>query len=131
MKERWQKLADDVCDVQVDSEKLREMRSRVDDSSVESAELEIKRGIASALGRAEAKVLRAFNDLNKLGRELDTFQDEVCDDPGRISVGIDAYNQQPKQAHQTIWKLGIHREAVGLGRNFEILRQLYPLPPPR
>ena len=40
-----------------------------------------------------------------------------------LDAQVEAFNLQRKQARQTIWELAIHREAVGMGRNFEILRQ--------
>ncbi len=130
---RWKRLAGEVADVRIDAERIGRLRARIDSSGgVDAVEEELKRECASALGRAEDKVLAALKELEALGRAVDDAETMPRDDmwEARVDERVEAFNLQRKAADRLLWELRIHREAIGVRRH-DILARVYPLPPPR
>lgn len=107
-----------------ESEYLDRLSARVDAEEEEHRlEAEIRAEVASALGRAGAKVDLAFLEMQVARRDVDaaTTEAERWD-------AVERFNAMRAAAEQARLELRIHREAVGFRRN-EDLSRMYPLPP--
>ena len=104
---------------------LDRLAQRVDAEEEETRlELEVRREVASALGRTGAKVDLAFLKLEVAGRELAALP------PGpEREAAVARFNALRREADAARLDLRIHREAVGFRRNDHLAR-MYPLPPP-
>jgi hypothetical protein len=130
---RWKKLAGEVADVRIDTERIGRLRARIDSGGgVDAVEEELKKECASALGRAEDKVIAALRLLDELGKAVDEAEALPRDDrwAARVDGRVEAFNRQRRDADRYLWELRIQREAIGVRRH-EILARAYPLPPPR
>ena len=122
----WQKLVRELRDEGFQSPYLDRLRARLDVyEAQEELEREIVQEMASALGRAEEKVLVALLRLELAGREIDR---SPAVDARRAAV--ERFNELRGEALRARHELLIHREAVGIRRN-QILESLYPVPPRR
>ncbi len=130
----WKRLVDQLTDEGYESPYLDRLRQRLDVyQAQEDLEKEILQEMASALGRAEEKVLVALLELEVIGRELDRLEAQQGRDSAwaeRVNQRVDAFNRQRKRVLHYLWELVIHREAIGLTRH-RILEECYPVPPPR
>ena len=130
----WKKLIRDLNDSGRQSVYLDRLRDRLHVSqSQDELKKEILQEIASALGRAEDKVILALLRLELLGeevRELEEREERGEAPAGELDARIDAYNAQRRTALRCLWELTTHREALGFRRN-EVLREFYPVPPPK
>lgn len=107
-----------------ESEYLDRLSARVDAEEEEHRlEVEIRAEVASALGRAGAKVDLAFLRMEVARREVDGASSD--DERARA---IERYHARRAEAEEARLELRIHREAVGFRRNDD-LNRMYPLPP--
>lgn len=103
---------------------LDRLAERVDAEEEElRLEVEIRREVASALGRTGAKVDRAFLELDRARVAMET----AASGPER-DAALAWYRTARAEAEAARLDLRIHREAVGIRRNDDLSR-LYPLPP--
>ena len=122
----WERLVRELRDEGFQSPYLDRLRGRLDVyEAQEELEREIVQEMASALGRAEEKVLVALLRLELAGREVDRAP---SGDLQRAAV--ERFNELRGEALRARHELLIHREAVGIRRN-QILESLYPVPPRR
>jgi hypothetical protein len=92
---------------------------------------EMLREMASALGRAEAKVSAAINELELQGKAIDALVEAGrAEDAAEIRRRVGAFNQQRAVAEKALWELRVHREALGFRLNNDLPQQ-YPIPPKR
>ncbi len=84
-------------------------------------EQEFMSEMASALGRAEAKILSAFDDLKVAQDELEQASGEA-----RASA-VERYDQAYASAERALWEMIVHREAIGLRDSSEV-RDTWPIP---
>lgn len=121
VKEEARRLAQTLRDLGAHSPHLERLRAHLDlEGQVEEVEVEIRREMAAALGRAGAKVDLALLRLDVAHRQLDA----APDDEGRL----EAYRSARQLAVDARLELRIHREAVGLRYNATLARD-YPIPP--
>ncbi len=127
-----EKLIRDLADTGLASPYLERLRAALDvNQAHDELEKEIRREIASALGRAEEKLIRALAELDLMGKDLAALtahegdEEEACQQ--RVNACVRAYNRQRDVAQRCFWELVVHREALGIRRN-EILKQFYPIP---
>jgi len=107
-----------------ESRYLDRLSARVDaEEEVHRLEAEIRAEVASALGRAGAKVDHAFLEMEVARRDV-----EAAAPPEERAEAIARYNARRDAAEAARLDLRIHREAVGFRRN-EDLNRMYPLPP--
>jgi predicted methyltransferase MtxX (methanogen marker protein 4) len=89
--------------------------------------------MASALRRAEEKVLVALLKLDVLGKELDALdakpRRDAADEQLRQKK-LQRFAAVREEAKTAVWELKVHREALGFRRNEELAR-LYPIPSAR
>lgn len=130
----WKQLVEELSRAGYESPYLDRLRRKLDlDQAQWDLEVEVRREMASALGRAEAKVNVALLRLERIGRELDVLAAERDDTPAwreRVDARVEDFNRERRDAQRCLWELVIHREALGIRRN-EILREFYPIPPKR
>ena len=131
----WKRLVEQLTDEGYESPYLDRLRQRLDVYQAQhELEKEILREMASALGRAEEKVLVALLELEVIGREIDRMAAEGGEDPAawaaRVNERVAAFNRQRERVQRYLWELVIHREAIGLTRH-GILEECYPVPPKR
>ena len=75
-----------------------------------------------AFSRANEKVERAMQELDRLARALDHAPfDQAL---------VAAFNAQREAVRVALWELRVHREAIGL-RDHRSLDQAWSVPPPR
>jgi hypothetical protein len=91
----------------------------------ESLAAELVREMASALGKAEAKVLAALLELDVLGRRIDR---RAARGEG-TAADVARFNEKRKAAQKALWEYRVHREALGFRR--EDLSKDFPIPPAR
>lgn len=122
----WQKLVRELRDEGYQSPYLDRLRQRLDVyQAEEQLEKEIVREMATALGRAEEKLLVALLEVERAGRALDGAREESV----RRSLTA-RFNELRLRALAARHELLIHREAIGIRQN-RILEALYPVPPKR
>lgn len=128
----WKKLVEDLRAGGHQSPYHERLRSRLSVAAPHGdLAAEVVREMASALGRAEAKIHRALGELELLGAALDAMLAEGSGaSDADISAGVDAWNRKRDEAERCVWELRVHREALGFRRNDD-LAQLYPVPPRR
>jgi 4'-phosphopantetheinyl transferase EntD len=90
----------------------------------ETLEVEIRREVASSLGRAGVKVDYAFLSLEEATAALDAAT------PDERAERQAAYEAARRAAERALLDLRITREAVGLNDHVS-LQRMYPLPPRR
>lgn len=118
----WKSLVEQLVDEGRKSPYLERLRAQYDVSAGrESLERELLREMASALGRAEAKVNVALLQLELAAERADARGDRES---------IEAFNAQRERALQARRELLIHRDALRFPRDprFE---ERYPIPPRR
>lgn len=118
----WKSLVEQLVDEGRKSPYLERLRAQYDVSAGrESLERELLREMASALGRAEAKVNVALLELELAAERADARGDRES---------IEAFNAQRERALQARRELLIHRDALRFPRDprFE---ERYPIPPRR
>lgn len=93
-------------------------------ASQEMLEAEIAQEIASALGRAGAKVDLL---LLKLDLARKAFEEAEGSEKDQRAGEHEALRQQALTAR---WELQVHQEAAGFRRSHRRLEQVYPVPPP-
>jgi len=128
----WEKLARDLTDQRSESAYLERIKARVFVEQTQDAlEAEIRREMASALGRAEDKLNRSLAELEAIGEEIaDLLARPAGAEDGlaeRVNARVAAYNRQRDVARRCLWELVVHREALGIRRN-EGLTRFYPIP---
>ncbi len=118
----WKSLLEQLIDEGHQSPYLERLREQYDVYAPhESIERELLREMASALGRAEAKVNYALLELELAGRRADERGDRAS---------IEVFNAKRQRALEVRHELLIHRDALRFPRDprFE---QRYPIPPRR
>ncbi len=118
----WRTLVRELTEAGHESPYLDRLRQRLDVAQGRTAlEIEIVHEMATALGRAEEKLLVALLELEIAALALDG----ATDARERRDRVVD-FNAARERALRRRWELGIHREAIGIGRN-EILEGMYPI----
>lgn len=118
----WKSLVEQLIDEGYRSPYLDRLREQYDVSAPrESLERELLREMASALGRAEAKVNLALLELELAEKRADERGDRAS---------IEDFNAKRARALEVRHELLIHRDALRFPRDprFE---QRYPIPPRR
>lgn len=129
----WKKLVLELRSSDYKSPYLDRLRARFSASSHGDLAREVLQEMASALGRAEAKVEASIVRLDLGARSIDAMlASEVHDEAWRTEVNerIGAFNREREVALQARWELLVHREALGFRRNDELPTD-YPIPAPR
>jgi hypothetical protein len=89
--------------------------------------------MASALGRAEARVLESLAELRRVEAELIEIERGVQSgtrERSEIEPRFGAFEACYAVAERRLWELMVHREALGLFRH-DVLARHYSLPPKR
>ena len=89
--------------------------------------------MASALGRAEARVLESLAELRRVEAELVEIERGVESgdrERSEIDPRLSAFEACYAVAERRLWELMVHREALGLFRH-DVLARHYSLPPKR
>ena len=129
----WKKLVLELRSSDYKSPYLDRLRARFSASSQADLAREVLQEMASALGRAEAKVEAAIVRLDLGSRSIDAMLDRTDRDAAwrtELNDRIGAFNREREVALQARWELLVHREALGFRRNEELTTD-YPIPPPR
>lgn len=117
------RLASELRDRGRSSPHLERLRAQLDvEGQVEELEAELRREMASALGRAGLKVDTALCALELAEIALEEASSE------RLPAARDAYLEARRRAFEARLDLKIHREALGLRFN-QGLERHYPIPP--
>lgn len=122
----WKSLAARLKADGVKSEYLDRLEKHLSvEERQDALELEIYQEMASALGRAGAKVDFALLRAEVAARDL-----EAATDAASRAEALATYAAARHDAIQALQDLKIHREAIGLKRHDQ-LAALYPIPPKR
>ncbi len=120
----WKNLLEILTDSELSSPYLDRLRSRIDIAQErQSLERELVQEIAQALGRAEDKINLALLQLEILNAKIESESDQR-----RYTALVDEYNRQRDVARRALRDLTIHREALGMYRNKQLV-EIYPIPP--
>lgn len=114
-------------------DRLRERLPATRGGALADLQREMLEEMASALRRAEEKVLVALLKLDVLGKELDALdakpRRDAADEQLRQKK-LQRFAAVREEAKTAVWELKVHREALGFRRNEELAR-LYPIPSAR
>lgn len=120
----WKNLVESLSNSELSSPYLDRLRSRIDIAQGrQNLERELIQEIAQALGRAEDKINFALLQLDILDAKI-----ERESDASRRRSLVEAFNRQREVARRALRDLTIHREALGLYGNKQLLT-IYPIPP--
>lgn len=107
-------------DAGIENPSLERLRAHLSvEERQEELEVEIRREMASALGRASVKVDMALLELALAEKALEEEASEAR---------VEAYRAARKKAYDARLDLRIHREAIGIRHNTGLDRD-YPIPP--
>jgi hypothetical protein len=115
--------------------KLRKLQARARSLRFESGfgniERELMAEMAAALGRSEAHVLAALDELRAISDALDELERATIEPPlEELARRVAEFNSARERCERRRWELIVHREALGF-RPSEIVEQTYPIPAPR
>ena len=98
------------------------------ESGFGAVERELMAEMAAALGRSEAHVTAALDELRAIGETLDELERSGMEPTAEELVQrVARFNEVRELCERRRWELIVHREALGFRRS-EIVEQTYPIP---